>query len=123
VKFFPYKDINDMVVIITFFKLGNNTSIFRMEITVQEWEIAMLCIISKDDDENYPFLHNVCHRKYIKKFWTYFNISDKCFDVIQYEGIFITGMRVEGYDATQFDSWKNSLVFRGVNKRKREEYE
>jgi hypothetical protein len=108
-----------MVIIITFFKLGNNMPIFRIEISVQEWEIAMLCIINKYGG-NYPFINNMCDEKYIKEFWTYFNIRDGYFDVIEYEGIFITGMRVEGYDTIQFASWKNSLVFTGVNKRKRD---
>lgn len=105
-----------MVVIITFMNCGD-IPIFRIELSVEEWEIAMLCIIKKD--ENYPFMNDVVYdKKYIKAFWFYFNLRDKCFDVIEYEGLFITDMRVKGYDALQFDSWKNNRVFHRANKRK-----
>ena len=108
-----------MVILITFFRLYNNWPIFRLEISMQEWEIAMLCVINKYG-EDYPFVNNMCDEKYIKEFWSYFNIRDKCYDVIEYEGIFITGMRVEGYNAIQFSSWKKTLTFTGINKRKRD---
>jgi hypothetical protein len=76
-----------MVVIITFFRLGNNWPIFRLEISMQEWEIAMLCVINKYGGD-YPFVNNMCDEKYIKKFWSYFNLRDKCYDVIEYESLF-----------------------------------
>ena len=99
--------------------MHTNWPIFRIEISMQEWEIAMLCVINKYGGD-YPFVNNMCDEKYIKEFWFYFNIRDKCYDIIEYEGIFITGMRVDGYNAIQFSSWKKTLIFTGINKRKRD---
>jgi hypothetical protein len=97
----------------------NNWPIFRLEISMQAWEIAMLCVINKYGID-YPFVNNMCDEKYIKEFWAYFNIRDKCYDIIEYEGVFITAMRVEGYNTLQFSSWKKTLTFTGINKRKRD---
>ena len=66
----------------------------RMEITCEKWEIACACVIG-NRDYSLCFLAGFCLDTYTPIFWKYFTICDTV-QVTEFEGLFITGMKVEG---------------------------
>ena len=65
-----------------------------IEITYEEWEIACMCVIG-NEDYSCCFLAGFCHDAYLQKFWKYFTVCNTA-QVTEFEGLFITGMKVEG---------------------------
>jgi hypothetical protein len=81
-----------MSVTIMFY--SGNLTVREFEITYEEWETACMCVIG-NEDYSFCFLAGFCRDTYTQKFWRYFTVCNTA-QVTEFEGLFITGMKIEG---------------------------
>jgi hypothetical protein len=79
---------------------------YSKRVTNEEFEMALMCV-TNGSDLDYPFLEGYCHKKYISDFWNYFCIDEK-YDVVRHAGLFITRLKVVGYNFNKVASVKLS---------------
>ena len=100
---------------------NNNTEIYSETMSREKIEIVLMCVLGGNiPKKDLPiFKQGYCYNfDYVKKFWEYFNVA-RTYETTCYVGLFITGLRVRGYDV---DMFCEQMVLESKNgcKRKRE---
>jgi hypothetical protein len=84
--------------------IGHNVELYSKNICVQELEMVLMCVLNGNIlGKDLPiFTQGYCFDiDYVKKFGDYFNVG--ClYDVKCHVGLFITALRVRGYDVDAF---------------------
>jgi hypothetical protein len=84
--------------------VAHNTEIYLKTMSIEEIETALMCILNRNIvEKDLPiFDRGYCYNfDYVKKFWGYFNIQKK-WDTTCHVGLFITALRVRGYNVNMF---------------------
>jgi hypothetical protein len=84
--------------------VGCNVELYSKNICVREIEMVLMCVLNGNILEKpLPiFTRGYCFDiDYVRKFWDYFNVECS-YDVKCHVGLFITALRVRGYDVDAF---------------------